>query len=143
MSAKKAIIVESPTKTRTLSGFLPDDYTLVASMGHVRDLPESGMGVDLEGDFEPTYVVSGKRAIGQLKKALKDVDEIYLATDPDREGEAIAWHIMDELGLRSARRIQFNEITREAVLDALENPGEIDMESEDEKQARRDLDRLV
>jgi DNA topoisomerase-1 len=143
VSAKKAIIVESPTKTRTLSGFLPDDYTLVASMGHVRDLPESGMGVDLEGDFEPTYVVSGKRAIGQLKKALKDVDEIYLATDPDREGEAIAWHIMDELGLRSARRIQFNEITREAVLDALENPGEIDMDRVDAQQARRVLDRLV
>ena len=143
MSAKKAIIVESPTKTRTLSGFLPDDYTLVASMGHVRDLPESGMGVDLEGDFEPTYVVSGKRAIGQLKKALKDVDEIYLATDPDREGEAIAWHIMDELGLRSARRIQFNEITREAVLDALEHPGEIDMDRVDAQQARLVLDRLV
>ncbi|HCA48341.1 MAG TPA: type I DNA topoisomerase, partial [Armatimonadetes bacterium] len=143
MSAKKAIVVESPTKTRTLSAFLPDEYVLVASMGHVRDLPESGMGVDLEGDFEPTYVVSGKRAISQLKKALKDVEEIYLATDPDREGEAIAWHIMDELGLRSARRIQFNEITREAVLDALENPGQIDMDRVDAQQARRILDRLV
>ncbi len=143
MADKKAIIVESPTKTRTLSGFLPEEYTLLASMGHVRDLPEDEMGVDLEGAFEPTYVISGKRAITALKKGLKDVDEVYLATDPDREGEAIAWHIMDELGLRSARRIQFNEITREAVLDALEHPGEINMDRVDAQQARRILDRLV
>jgi len=140
---KKAIIVESPTKTRTLSSFLGADYELVASMGHVRDLPEDEMGVDLEGDFEPHYVVSGEKAIRRLKKALKGADEVYLAMDPDREGEAIAWHIMDELGLTSARRIQFNEITREAVLEALEHPGEINMDRVEAQQARRILDRLV
>jgi len=143
VARKIAIIVESPTKTRTLSSFLPEEYSLLASMGHVRDLPEDEMGVDVEGEFEPEYVVSGAKAISQLRKALKDVDEVYLATDPDREGEAIAWHIVDELGLERARRIQFNEITREAVLEALEQPGEIDMDRVQAQQARRILDRLV
>jgi|LSQX01.1.fsa_nt_gb DNA topoisomerase-1 len=143
VAAKKAIIVESPTKTRTLSGFLPDDYKVLASVGHVRDLPEDDMGVDVEGDFEPTYVVSGSKAISALRKGLKGVEEVFLATDPDREGEAIAWHVAEELGLGNARRIQFNEITRDAVLDALERPGEIDMDRVDAQQARRVLDRLV
>lgn len=145
MAAKKAIIVESPTKTRTLSGFLGDDYKLLASMGHVRDLPADDMAVDVEKGFEPIYVVpsSSKKKISELRKALKDVTEIYLAMDPDREGEAIAWHIFDELGLKDARRIQFNEITREAVLEALEHPGEINMDRVDAQQARRILDRLV
>ena len=143
MASKKAIIVESPTKTRTLSGFLGDEYELLASMGHVRDLPDGDMGVDLKGEFEPTYVVSGNKAISTLKKGLKGVEEVYLATDPDREGEAIAWHIMDELGLTSAHRIQFNEITREAVREALERPGEINMDRVEAQQARRILDRLV
>ncbi len=145
MSGKKAIIVESPTKTRTLSSFLGDDYELIASMGHVRDLPEDEMAVDVEGDFEPRYVVpqSAKKTIAALKKAVKEADEVYLATDPDREGEAIAWHIMDELGLERARRIQFNEITREAVLEALAHPGEIDISRVQAQQARRILDRLV
>lgn len=143
MASRKAIIVESPTKTRTLSGFLGDEYKLLASMGHVRDLPDDDMGVDLEGDFSPTYVVSGAKTIKTLKKELKDVDEIYLAMDPDREGEAIAWHILDELGLKSAHRIQFNEITREAVAEALEHPGELNMDRVDAQQARRILDRLV
>ncbi|MFP4248015.1 MAG: type I DNA topoisomerase [Armatimonadota bacterium] len=143
MAPKKAIIVESPTKTRTLSGFLGDEYKLLASMGHVRDLPDDDMGVDLEGDFSPTYVVSGNKTIKMLKKELKDVEEIYLAMDPDREGEAIAWHILDELGLDSARRIQFNEITQEAVAEALRHPGELNMDRVDAQQARRILDRLV
>ncbi|MGD9496157.1 MAG: type I DNA topoisomerase [Armatimonadota bacterium] len=145
MPAKKAIIVESPTKTRTLSSFLSKDYQLLASMGHVRDLPEDEMAVDIEGDFEPHYVVpaASRKTIARLRKALKDADEVYLATDPDREGEAIAWHIREELGLAHARRIQFNEITREAVLEALEHPGEIDMDRVDAQQARRVLDRLV
>ncbi|MFO8082268.1 MAG: type I DNA topoisomerase [Armatimonadota bacterium] len=143
MAPKKAIIVESPTKTRTLSGFLGDEYKLLASMGHVRDLPDDEMGVDLEGDFEPSYVVSGNKTINTLKKELKGVEEIYLAMDPDREGEAIAWHILDELGLDSARRIQFNEITREAVEEALQHPGELNMDRVDAQQARRILDRLV
>ncbi|MFW6155797.1 MAG: toprim domain-containing protein, partial [Armatimonadota bacterium] len=143
MASKKAIIVESPTKTRTLSGFLGDEYKLLASMGHVRDLPDDDMGVDLEGDFSPTYVVSGNKTIKMLKKELKDVEEIYLAMDPDREGEAIAWHILDELGLDSARRIQFNEITQEAVAEALRHPGELNMDRVDAQQARRILDRLV
>ncbi len=144
VASKKAIIVESPTKTRTLSGFLGDEFKLLASSGHVRDLPEDDMGVELDdGDFEPTYVVSGSKALKELRKGLKGVDEVYLATDPDREGEAIAWHIKDELGLGTARRIQFNEITREAVIEALERPGDIDMDRVEAQQARRILDRLV
>ncbi|MFW6437527.1 MAG: DNA topoisomerase, partial [Armatimonadota bacterium] len=143
MAPKKAIIVESPTKTRTLSGFLGEDYKLLASMGHVRDLPDGDMGVDLEGDFSPTYVVSGSKAIKTLKKELKGIEEVYLATDPDREGEAIAWHILDELGLHNAHRIQFNEITREAVQEALQHPGDLNMDRVDAQQARRILDRLV
>lgn len=143
MAPKKAIIVESPTKTRTLSGFLGDEYKLLASMGHVRDLPDGDMGVDLDGDFSPTYVVSGSKTIKTLKKELKGVEEVYLAMDPDREGEAIAWHILDELGLDSARRIQFNEITREAVQEALQHPGDLNMDRVDAQQARRILDRLV
>ncbi|MGI5816948.1 MAG: type I DNA topoisomerase [Armatimonadota bacterium] len=143
MASRKAIIVESPTKTRTLSSFLGDEFELLASMGHVRDLPDGDMGVDIDGGFEPTYVVSGKKTVSELKKGLKGVDEVYLAMDPDREGEAIAWHIMDELGLKSAHRIQFNEITREAVLEALEHPGELNMDRVEAQQARRILDRLV
>ncbi|MGC9320271.1 MAG: type I DNA topoisomerase, partial [Armatimonadota bacterium] len=142
---KKAIIVESPTKTRTLSGFLGGEYELLASMGHVRDLPEDEMAVDVEGGFEPKYVVpsSARKTIKKLREAVSNADEVYLATDPDREGEAIAWHIADELGLSGARRIQFNEITREAVLDALNQPGDIDMNRVEAQQARRVLDRLV
>ncbi|HUS80204.1 MAG TPA: type I DNA topoisomerase [Armatimonadota bacterium] len=145
MAARKAIIVESPTKTRTLSRFLGDDYKLLASRGHVRDLPADGMAVDIEHNFEPTYVVpaSAKKTIASLRKALKDVDEVYLATDPDREGEAIAWHLREALGLEGARRITFNEITEEAVREALSHPGEIDADLVNAQQARRVLDRIV
>jgi len=142
---KKAIIVESPTKTRTLKGFLGKEYELLASMGHVRDLPEGEMGVDLEGDFEPKYTIlpRQRKTVSKLKKALAEVDEVYLAMDPDREGEAIAWHLVAALGLDNAHRIQFNEITEQAVLDALDHPGEIDADRVDAQQARRVLDRLV
>ncbi|MCD6362302.1 MAG: type I DNA topoisomerase [Armatimonadetes bacterium] len=143
VAAKKAIIVESPTKTRTLAKFLGDDYKLLASSGHVRDLPEDGLAVDIERDFEPTYVVTAKKTISSLKKNLKDVDEVYLATDPDREGEAIAWHLREALNLEDPRRITFNEITEEAVSEALKHPGEIDMALVDAQQARRILDRIV
>jgi DNA topoisomerase-1 len=145
VSGSKAVIVESPTKTRTLARFLGKEYELLASMGHVRDLPEDEMGVDLEGGFEPKYVVLPKqrKTIKKLKQALGEVDEVYLATDPDREGEAIAWHLAEALGLQGARRIQFNEITEQAVLEALQHPGEIDMDRVEAQQARRVLDRLV
>jgi len=145
VSAKKAIIVESPTKTRTLERFLGKEYELLASMGHVRDLPEDEMGVDMEGDFEPKYTVlpRQRKTLSKLKKALAKVDEVYLAMDPDREGEAIAWHLVEALGLDGARRIQFNEITEQAVLEALEHPGEIDVDRVEAQQARRLLDRLV
>lgn len=114
-------------------------------MGHVRDLPSDEMAVDVEQGFEPHYVVpsDATKTISALRKALRDADEVYLAMDPDREGEAIAWHIFDELGLKDARRIQFNEITQEAVLEALEHPGEINMDRVEAQQARRILDRLV
>ena len=143
--AKAAIIVESPTKTKTLSGFLGKDYVLLASMGHVRDLPEKDLAVDVEHDFQPEYVTipRQKKTITKLKQDLKGVDEVYLASDPDREGEAIAWHLAEALGLKDAKRIEFNEITEEAVKNALAHPREINLKRVDAQQARRILDRLV
>jgi len=142
---KAAIIVESPTKTKTLSGFLGKDYKLLASLGHVRDLPEDDLAVDVEHDFAPHYVTipGKKKTITQLKKELKDVAVVYLASDPDREGEAIAWHLAQVLELEHPQRIEFNEITEEAVKRALEHPREIDLQRVDAQQARRVLDRLV
>ncbi len=143
--AKAAIIVESPTKVRTLRNFVGRKYKLLASMGHVRDLPERDLGVQVDDGFTPTYQIipAQRKAVSALKKALKDVDEVYLATDPDREGEAIAWHLVEALKLKHARRIQFNEITKRAVNEALQEPGEIDMSRVNAQQARRILDRLV
>ena len=143
--AKAAIIVESPTKTKTLAGFLGKDYKLLASMGHVRDLPADDLAVDVEHDFAPHYVTipNKKKTIAQLKKELKDVEVVYLASDPDREGEAIAWHLAQVLELDHPKRIEFNEITEEAVKRALQNPREIDLQRVDAQQARRVLDRLV
>ncbi len=145
MPGKKAIIVESPTKVRTLAGFLGKEYELLASMGHVRDLPAKEMGVDPEADFEPTYTIlpRQRKTISKLRKALSKVDEVYLAMDPDREGEAIAWHLLEALNLDNAHRIQFNEITEQAVREALDHPGEIDIDRVKAQQARRVLDRLV
>jgi len=143
--SKKAIIVESPTKTRTLGRFLGDEFKLLASRGHVRDLPKEGIAVDIEHDFAPEYITipSQRKTVKELKKQLEGIDEVYLATDPDREGEAIAWHLVEALGLENARRIEFNEITADAVRRALANPGSIDMDRVNAQQARRILDRLV
>ena len=143
--AKAAIIVESPTKTRTIGRFLGPDYVLLASMGHVRDLPERELGVDVEHDFHPTYVVTPrqKKVLADLKKQLKGIGEVYLASDPDREGEAIAWHLSEALQLKEPKRIEFNEITERAVTEALAAPREIDLKRVESQQARRVLDRLV
>ncbi len=145
--AKSLIIVESPAKTKTLKGFLGRDYIVEASMGHVRDLPTSKIGVDVDHDFALTYVplTDRKDVLKRLAEAAKGADTVYLASDPDREGEAIAWHIAQALKLRADRfkRIQFNEITKSAVDDALRNPRDIDQNRVDAQQARRALDRLV
>lgn len=143
--AKSLIIVESPAKTKTLKNFLGNDYQIEASMGHVRDLPESKLSVDVEHDFLPSYRIIPERVelIEKLRKAAKSADTIYLASDPDREGEAISWHLAEALGLKNAVRIQFNEITRAAVQQALLSPRKIDMEKVNAQQARRVLDRLV
>ncbi|MGB9637183.1 MAG: type I DNA topoisomerase [Microgenomates group bacterium] len=140
------IIVESPTKAKTLSRFLGGDYKVEATMGHVRDLPESKLGVEVENNFEPQYVISPKKkeTIEKLKKAAEKVGQIYLATDPDREGEAIAWHVADLLaGNSKLSRITFHEITKKAIDEALSHPGEINMNLVEAQVARRILDRLV
>jgi DNA topoisomerase-1 len=143
--AKALIIVESPAKTRTIGQFVGDEYRLEASMGHVRDLPKSSLGVDVEHDFRPKYVNMRDRAptLKKLRSAVADAEAVYLATDPDREGEAIAWHLAHALKIKDARRIEFNEITRRAVTAALASPREIDPRRVDAQQARRILDRLV
>jgi len=142
---KALIIVESPAKTRTLKNFLGAGYDIEASMGHVRDLPKSKLGVDVENDFKPQYlqIPERKDVIKKLKDAAAKADVVYLASDPDREGEAIAWHLREALGLKEPRRIQFNEITKTAVTEALENPRGIDDDLVNAQQARRVLDRLV
>ena len=141
--AKNVIIVESPAKIKTIRQFVGPDYDLAASMGHVRDLPKSKLGVDLEGDFVPQYedIPARKATLTKLRKAVKGA-QVYLATDPDREGEAIAWHLAAALKLKSPRRIEFNEITRSAVQAALQQPREINEHRVNAQQARRVLDRL-
>ena len=143
--AKSLIIVESPAKTRTIGRFLGKEYALEASMGHVRDLPKKTLGIDVEDDFRPEYVDLRDRsaALAKLRKAVAKADTVYIATDPDREGEAIAWHLGEALKLEKPRRIEFNEITRRAVTEALKRPREIDMRRVNAQQARRLLDRLV
>jgi DNA topoisomerase-1 len=143
--AKSLIIVESPTKKKTLEGFLGSNYKVMGSKGHVRDLPKSGLAVDIEHDFAPDYQLlpDRKSVIDELRRAAKDVDIVYLASDPDREGEAIAWHIREALNLKNARRIEFNEITKTAVQRALDNPRDIDMDRVNAQQARRVLDRII
>ncbi len=144
----KLVIVESPTKAKTISGFLGKEYTIESSYGHVRDLPKSTLGIDVEHDFEPKYVVPKKASaqVKKLKTLAKKADEIILATDEDREGEAIAWHIAQILGLGEAKdikRIVFHEITKKAIEEALDHPRSVDMGLVDAQQARRALDRLV
>ena len=143
--AERLIIVESPAKARTLKRFLGERFDVRASMGHVRDLPERELAVDVEQGFQPRYEVvdSRKQTITDLKKAVKSRDEVILASDPDREGEAIAWHLAEVLRLRHPKRIEFHEITNDAVRRALNHPRDIDMRLVNAQQARRVVDRLV
>jgi len=144
--AKSLVIVESPAKSKTIHHILGDEYIIRPSMGHVIDLPASKMGVDVEKDFEPTYIVikGKKKILNELKKEAKAVDTIYLAPDPDREGEAISWHLKNFFGnSKKIHRVVFHEITREAVLEAFKHPGEIDLKKVNAQQARRILDRIV
>jgi DNA topoisomerase-1 len=145
--AKNLVIVESPTKVKTIKKFLGRNYTIVATMGHVRDLPKSQLGIDIENDFEPKYItIRGKgELLASLRKEVKKADKIYLATDPDREGEAISWHLIPALNLadKDYSRITFNEITKNAVKESFNHQRDIDMNLVDAQQARRVLDRIV
>ena len=145
--ASNLVIVESPSKAKTIGRYLGPDFEVKASMGHLRDLPKSKMGVDIEGNFEPVYIpVKGKEAIiKELRDSAKKADTVYLATDPDREGEAISWHLKELLQLPEDRthRVTFNEITKRVVQDSIANPRAIDQDLVDAQQARRVLDRIV
>ena len=145
--ARYLVIVESPAKVKTIKKFLGSNYVVTASNGHVRDMPKSQMGIDIENDYEPKYItIRGKGEIlAKLRKEVKKADKIDLATDPDREGEAISWHLSKALKLEDKKvyRISFNEITKNAVKASLKNPREIDMDLVDAQQARRVLDRIV
>jgi len=145
--AKALVVVESPAKAKTINKYLGRDYKVIASMGHIRDLPKSKLGVDVDNDFEETYesLESRKKVIKELKDAAKDATDIYVATDPDREGEAIGWHLTQELKgkRRKIHRLTFNEITKKAVQDALNHPRAIDEKMVAAQRARRVLDRLV
>ena len=147
MAKKHLVIVESPAKAKTIGKYLGKDYEVKASMGHLRDLPKSKLGVDIEHDFEPVYQpIRGKEElISELKKAAKSSDTVYLATDPDREGEAISWHLKALLNLddEKAKRVTFNEITKKVVSESIKEPRAIDQDLVDAQQARRVLDRLV
>jgi DNA topoisomerase-1 len=148
--AKALVVVESPSKAKTINKYLGADYKVLASVGHVKDLPKKGIGIDFENSFEPTYeVIPGKeKVIRELKSAAKDVDTIYVATDPDREGEAIGWHIKEELegrgkNRKTVRRVLFNEITKNAIQESFKHPTDIDENLVNAQQARRLLDRIV
>ena len=148
--ANSLVIVESPAKVKTIKKFLGSTYEVDASNGHVRDLPKSQLGIDVENDYEPKYItIRGKGDIlAKLRKEVKKADKIYLATDPDREGEAISWHLMkalklDEVKDKKVYRISFNEITKNAVKASLKAPRDIDMNLVDAQQTRRILDRIV
>src|SRR3989344_1069315 len=145
--AKSLVIVESPTKAKTINKFLGSDYVVESSFGHVRDLPKSKIGIDVENNFEPKYVVptKAKARVAELKKLAKSASKVILATDEDREGEAIAWHLQSLLDLADNKyeRIVFHEITQDAIEQALEHPRKIDSRLVDAQQARRILDRLV
>ncbi len=144
---KSLLIVESPTKAKTLQKYLGKDYVVLSSKGHVKDLPPNELGVDLQHDFQPQYVtILGKaKVLQELKKAAADIPEIYLGPDPDREGEAIAWHIAETLGEQNHRfhRVLFLELTQKAIKEALAHPVALDRPRFESQQARRVLDRLV
>src|SRR6266700_3808458 len=145
--AKALVVVESPAKAKTINKYLGADFKVVASMGHIRDLPKSKLGVDIENDFAEEYesLASRKKVLKELKDAAKDASDIYIATDPDREGEAIGWHITQELAgkKRIFHRLTFNEITKKAIQDALKHPRALDEKMVAAQRARRVLDRLV
>ncbi|RJQ30604.1 type I DNA topoisomerase [Candidatus Parcubacteria bacterium] len=144
-TGKKLVIVESPTKAKTISNFLGKEYKIESSYGHVRDLPKSKLGIDVENSFAPSYIVpvKAKKRVNELKKLAEKSDEVILASDEDREGEAIAWHIANILNVKEAKRIVFHEITKSAIEEAIKSPRGIDMSLVDAQQARRILDRLV
>ncbi|MFI3295025.1 MAG: toprim domain-containing protein, partial [Rikenellaceae bacterium] len=141
------VIVESPAKAKTIEKILGSDYLVKSSLGHIRDLEKSGLAIDIENGFAPSYVVSDdkKKVVAELKKLASSAKMVYLASDEDREGEAIAWHLSEALKLKGekTRRIVFHEITPSAIRRAVENPREIDLNLVDAQQARRLLDRLV
>ena len=145
--SKNLVIVESPAKAKTIEGYLGKDFTVKSSFGHVRDLASKGLAIDVENDFAPEYEVSSdkKALVAELKKLAKESDVVWLATDEDREGEAISWHLAEELKLdtKKTKRIVFHEITKSAILKAIDNPREIDYNLVNAQQARRVLDRLV
>ena len=141
------VIVESPAKANTIKGYLGSNYKVIASKGHVRDLPKSTLGIDVKNGFEPHYInIRGKGdIIKELKKEAKSAKKIFLATDPDREGEAISWHIANQLGISADKecRVTFNEITKNAVKEAIKKPRRINEDLVNSQQARRILDRIV
>jgi DNA topoisomerase I len=145
--ANSLVVVESPTKVKTIKKFLGKDFNVVASMGHIKDLPKSTLGIDLEKNFEPTYnlIDAKKKTIDELKKAARNVENIYLAPDPDREGEAIAWHISEVINAKNKNiyRVLFNDLTKNTVLDAIDHPSSLDFNKYEAQQTRRILDRLV
>ena len=145
--AKNLVIVESPAKVKTIKKFLGSNYEVTASNGHIRDLPKSTLGIDVDGDYEPKYItIRGKGdVLASLKRLVKKADKVFLATDPDREGEAIAWHLATALKLegKNVRRISFNEITKNTVKESIKNPRELNMNLVDAQQSRRILDRMV
>ena len=145
--SKSLLIVESPTKAKTLERYLGKDFIVKASVGHVKDLPGNRLGINIEEEFKPEYqVMRGKKKImEELKKAASKADAIYLGPDPDREGEAIAWHIAQEIGAteKPIRRVLFYELTRKAIAEAIEKPNELNPKLYEAQQARRILDRLV
>ena len=145
--AKNLVIVESPAKAKTIEGFLGKDYTVKSSYGHVRDLNKNSLSVDIENDFEPEYEISEDKMnlVAELKKLSKSADTVWLASDEDREGESISWHLYEVLDLKKkdTKRIVFHEITKPAILNAIENPRNINMGLVNAQQARRVLDRLV
>ena len=147
MAKTNLVIVESPAKAKTIGKYLGPNYQVLASMGHVRDLPKSKMGVDLDNDFTPNYQpIKGKEeTIEQLKAAADASEHVFLATDPDREGEAISWHLQELLDLPrgKAKRVTFNEITKKVVSESIAAPRMIDQNLVDAQQARRILDRIV
>ena len=145
--SKKLVIVESPAKAHTIGKYLGSTYKVKASVGHVRDLPKSRLGIDIDNDFEPEYInIRGKGdLIKELKKEASEADKVFLATDPDREGESISWHLCQILGLdpKDPVRVTFNEITKDVIKEAIKSPRPIDQDLVDSQQARREVDRLV